>query len=93
MVPGKRFFFLKISTIIPQELSLLHTNMKTRYFLILPMMALVLTACQTSMPEVPSSGRKVVGPRGSSESLKPWSVPTKQEGDATLGPLSDMNRR
>lgn len=67
--------------------------MNKRYILILLMAALMVPACRTSMPEVPPSSRKVVGPSGSSENLKPWSVPTKQEGDATLGPLSDMNRR
>lgn len=45
------------------------------------------------MDEVPPNTRKVVGPSGTSENVKPWNETTKQEGDATLGPLSDMNRR
>ena len=45
------------------------------------------------MAEVPPNTRKVVGPSGTSENVKPWNETTKQEGDATLGPLSDMNRR
>lgn len=67
--------------------------MNTRILFILPFVALVAASCQPALPEVPDSGRTVIAPRGSSENLKPWSVPTKQEGDATLGPLSDMNRR
>ena len=47
------------------------------------------------MPAVPASNhnRTVVAPRGSSEGLKPWSNPTKQEGDAALGPLSGLSER
>lgn len=41
---------------------------------------------------VPDSGREVVGPRGTSDTEKPWNAPTKSEGDAVLGPLSNMRR-
>ncbi|MBQ3525670.1 MAG: hypothetical protein IJA63_05285 [Akkermansia sp.] len=52
----------------------------------------VLSACQTSLPPVPDSGRKVVGPQGSSSVEKTWSRPTQAEGDAALGPLSNTRR-
>lgn len=57
--------------------------------------ALALASCTPSMPAVPASNhnRTVVAPRGSSEGLKPWSNPTKQEGDAALGPLSGLSER
>ena len=57
--------------------------------------ALALTSCHQAMPAVPASNhnRTVVAPRGSSEGLKPWSNPTKQEGDAALGPLSGLSER
>ena len=52
----------------------------------------VLASCQTSIPMVPDSGRKVVPPQGSTNTEKPWNAPTKTEGDAVLGPLSNMRR-
>ncbi|MDO4221997.1 MAG: hypothetical protein Q4C88_07745 [Akkermansia sp.] len=62
--------------------------------LVLPA-AIALASCTSSMPSVPASnhGRTVVAPRGSSEGYKPWSNPTKQEGDAALGPLSGLSER
>lgn len=58
-------------------------------------LALTLVSCTGAMPAVPASNhnRTVVAPRGSSEGLKPWSNPTKQEGDAALGPLSGLSER
>lgn len=41
---------------------------------------------------VPDSGREVVRPQGSTSVEKPWNAPTKTEGDAVLGPLSNMRR-
>lgn len=57
--------------------------------------ALALASCNQTMPSVPASNhnRTVVAPRGSSEGLTPWSNPTKQEGDAALGPLSGLSER
>lgn len=49
-------------------------------------------SCQPAMPMVPDSGRKVVPPQGSTGTEKPWNAPTKTEGDAVLGPLSNMRR-
>ena len=56
---------------------------------------LALASCTSSMPTVPASnhGRTAVAPKGSSEGYKPWSNPTKQEGDAALGPLSGLSER
>lgn len=58
-------------------------------------MLAALASCNQTMPSVPASNhnRTVVAPRGSSEGLKPWSNPTKQEGDAALGPLSGLSER
>lgn len=67
--------------------------MNTRLLTFLPLIALSFTACELPMAEVPPNTRKVVGPSGTSANVKPWNETTKQEGDATLGPLSDMNRR
>lgn len=67
--------------------------MKTRIQFLLPLVAFSLVSCELPMDEVPPNTRKVVGPSGTSENVKPWNETTKQEGDATLGPLSDMNRR
>ncbi len=58
---------------------------------ILILTAALLTACQSSLPAVPDSGRKVVEPSGSSGTLKSWSGPTKQENDAIL-PFNTMRR-
>lgn len=67
-------------------------NMKT-LMLMLPLVAVLFTACQPPMPDVPPSNRPVVGPKGSSEAVKPWNNTTRKEGEAVLGPLGDMNRR
>lgn len=58
-----------------------------------PLLAVMLSACQPSLPSVPPSNREVVGPRGSSDRVKPWNNTTRKEGEAVLGPLGDMNRR
>ena len=67
--------------------------MKTKLLTMLPLVVLSFASCELPMDEVPPNTRKVVGPSGTSENVKPWNETTKQEGDATLGPLSDMNRR
>ena len=41
---------------------------------------------------VPDSGRQVVGPQGSTDVEKPWNATPRAEGDAILGPLSNMRR-
>lgn len=66
--------------------------MKTM-FLLAPLAAVMLVSCQPPMPAVPPSNREVVGPKGSSEAVKPWNNTTRKEGEAVLGPLGDMNRR
>ena len=71
------------------------TRMNAKMLPLSLLAALALTACAPSMPAVPASnhGRTAVAPRGSSEGYKPWSNPTKQEGDAALGPLSGLSER
>lgn len=65
-----------------------------KYILTITLPVLLLaTGCNHKMPTVPPSNRTVVEPGGSSRSVKPWNETTKQEGDAVLGPLSDVNRR
>lgn len=54
--------------------------------------AAATTACQSSVPPVPSSGRAVVGPAGSVQGEKPWNQITPNEGNAILGPLSNARR-
>lgn len=54
--------------------------------------ALFCVSCQTRLPMVPDSGRTVVGPQGSSDIEKPWNATPRAEGDAVLGPLSNMRR-
>lgn len=71
---------------------LTHKDMK-KIFLLLPLAAVVLVSCQPPMPAVPPSNRTVVGPKGSSDAVKPWNNTTRKEGEAVLGPLGDMNRR
>lgn len=51
-----------------------------------------LTCCQNSLPPVPENDRQVVRPKGSSDIEKPWGGITPKEGDAVLGPLSNMRR-
>ena len=60
---------------------------------VMPLVAVMMSACQTPMPAVPPSNRTVVGPKGTSERVKPWNNTTREEGEAVLGPLGDMNRR
>lgn len=67
--------------------------MKTELMLLTALVAGVVTSCQPAMPPVPPSNRTVVQPKGSSDSVKAWSMPTRKEGEAVLGPLGDMNRR
>ena len=65
-----------------------------KIMILMPVLSLVLmTACQPAMPPVPPSNRTVVGPKGSSDAVKPWNNNTRKEGEAVLGPLGDMNRR
>lgn len=66
--------------------------MKNTKMLALCLLAAVAAACQ-SMPDAPKTNRTVVAPRGSEERVKPWSNPTKQEGDAAMGPLSGLSER
>jgi hypothetical protein len=68
-------------------------NILHKILLLAPLAAVGMTSCQRPMPAVPPSNREVVGPRGSSEAVKPWNNTTRKEGEAVLGPLSDMNRR
>ncbi len=70
-----------------------NTKMMKKLLLLAPLAAVVMTSCQPPMPPVPPSNREVVGPRGSSEAVKPWNNTTRKEGEAVLGPLGDMNRR
>lgn len=67
--------------------------MKTKMLMLAPLVAVMLSACQSPMPAVPPSKRQVVAPKGSSEAVKPWNNTTRKEGEAVLGPLGDMNRR
>ena len=41
---------------------------------------------------VPPTNRMIVGPEGSTPTAKSWSGVTEQEGNAVLGPLSNMRR-
>lgn len=67
-------------------------NAKT-ILMMAPLAAVLMSACQPPMPAVPPSNRAVVGPKGSSDAVKPWNNTTRKEGEAVLGPLGDMNRR
>ena len=71
--------------------------MKTRFYVaalaVLLALPFVMSSCQTRMPSVPDSGRKVVPPSGSTESQKSWSRMTEQEGSAAFGPLGEMSKR
>lgn len=49
-------------------------------------------SCQRTLPPVPDSNRKVVGPKGSTDVTKSWNHLTRNEGDAILGPLSNARR-
>lgn len=52
----------------------------------------LVVSCDHSLPPVPPSRRAVVQPSGSSENAKPWNQTTQKEGEAVLGPLSNMRR-
>ena len=62
-------------------------------YMLAPLVAVMVVSCQPSMPAVPPSNRTVVGPKGSSDAVKPWNNTTRKDGEAVLGPLGDMNRR
>lgn len=64
-----------------------------KILILAPLVAVVMSSCRPPMPAVPPSNREVVGPKGSSERVKPWNNTTRKEGEAVLGPLGDMNRR
>ena len=73
---------------------MLANNMTMKKILMIaPLVAVLMPACQPAMPPVPPSNRTVVGPKGSSDAVKPWNNTTRKEGEAVLGPLGDMNRR
>ncbi|MBR3902924.1 MAG: hypothetical protein IKJ29_04620 [Akkermansia sp.] len=64
-----------------------------KILILAPLVAVMMSSCRPPMPAVPPSNREVVGPKGSSERVKPWNNTTRKEGEAVLGPLGDMNRR
>ena len=67
--------------------------MKNAFTAILAATGILLCAsCQSSPPTVPDSGRVVVEPRGSENNTKSWNTIQKGEGDALLGPLSNVRR-
>ncbi|MBR7110192.1 MAG: hypothetical protein IKC90_09135 [Akkermansia sp.] len=66
--------------------------MQKTIFAMAVVLGLCLGACQTAVPRVPDSGRKVVPPQGSTSMEKTWSTPSRAEGDAVLGPLSSQRR-
>lgn len=66
--------------------------MKTIRITMTILVATFLCSCQRAVPLVPENSRPVVGPRASSNVVKPWNGTTRQEGDAILGPLSNMRR-
>lgn len=55
-------------------------------------MSAVMVSCTNGIAPVPDNGRQVVRPKGSSDVEKSWNIITKAEGDAALGPLSNMRR-
>lgn len=63
-----------------------------KHLLMLALVLPLLCQCQRPLPPVPQSHRPVVAPRGSTDVVKPWNGTTRQEGDAILGPLSNMRR-
>lgn len=63
-----------------------------KHLLMLTLVLPLLCQCQRPLPPVPQSHRPVVAPRGSTDVVKPWNGTTRQEGDAILGPLSNMRR-
>ncbi|MBR5886820.1 MAG: hypothetical protein IKZ07_01295 [Akkermansia sp.] len=56
------------------------------------MVVVGLSSCQRSISMVPPTTRTIVAPEGSEGSAKSWSRITEQEGNAVLGPLSNMRR-
>lgn len=69
-----------------------YIHMKYTVITISLLSAISLSSCQNSVPMVPPTTRTVVGPEGSVRSSKSWSGITEQEGNAVLGPLSNMRR-
>ncbi len=67
-------------------------NMKYKTITAVLLAAACLSACQPSVPMVPPTNRMIVGPEGSTPTAKSWSGVTEQEGNAVLGPLSNMRR-
>ncbi|MBE6418708.1 MAG: hypothetical protein E7031_01100 [Akkermansiaceae bacterium] len=65
---------------------------KTFLYTLVVAASVMMVSCQPALPMVPDSGRTVVPPQGSTTTEKPWNAPTKTEGDAALGPLSNMRR-
>jgi len=63
-----------------------------KHLLTLTLVLPLLCQCHRTLPPVPQSHRPVVAPRGSTDVVKPWNGTTRQEGDAILGPLSNMRR-
>ena len=61
-------------------------------FMLAAAVAIVLPSCYRPMPPVPSSGREVVPPQGSTYVEKAWGGVTPQEGSALLGPLATPHR-
>ncbi len=53
--------------------------------------AALMAAC-TPLETAPEGQRAATPPQGSSDVEKAWNAPTKQEGDAILGPLSQPRR-
>jgi len=66
--------------------------MKYKTITAILLIAAGLRSCQPSVPMVPPTNRMIVGPEGSTPTVKSWSGVTEQEGNAVLGPLSNMRR-
>ncbi|MBT9450431.1 hypothetical protein [Akkermansia glycaniphila] len=67
--------------------------MKTTFAALIAATGILLCAsCQSTPRTVPDNGRVVVEPRGTEGNTKPWNTIQKAEGDAQLGPLSNMRR-
>ncbi len=66
--------------------------MKKAIIFALLMSAVGLSSCQRTVAMVPPNTRPVIGPEGSAGDVKSWSRVTEQEGNAVLGPLSNMRR-
>lgn len=66
--------------------------MKTFYMTGILALVGVMSSCTGTVSMVPDNGRQVVRPKGSSDVEKSWNQTTRAEGDAALGPLSNMRR-